>query len=114
RGSAPAPVIMALQAPVFHSHGFSTFVSLHGAPSIDAVRECLRSDSSLLALSEGTDAFSPVTAVGTDKIHVGRISDDPNRPGAYSLWLAADNLRIAAANALHTVESLMFAPAAQG
>ena len=110
-GVSPVPAIVALQAPVFHSHGFSMFVTLQGAPSIDAVRECMNEDRGLFSVSEGKDAFSPITAVGTDKIHVARISSDLNRPGAYSLWLVADNLRIAAANALQTVENLMFAPA---
>jgi aspartate-semialdehyde dehydrogenase len=110
-GAAPVPVIMALQTPVFHSHGFSMFVSLQGSPSVDAVRDCLKEDGAALAGSESQEAFSPVAAVGTDKIHVARISSDPNRPGVFALWLVADNLRIAAANALQTVESLMFAPA---
>ena len=111
---AQAPSIMTLQAPVFHSHGFSIFVTLNGAPSIDNVRDCLADDRSAMIVNEESGQASPVSVIGTDKIHVARIAADPNRPGAYSLWVVADNLRIAAANALQTVESLMFAPAAQG
>ena len=110
----PPPAIMAVQAPVFHSQSFSIFVSLNASPSFDEIRNCLDEDRGALSVHRNPkDAPSPVSVVGTDKIHVGRVSADPNRPGAYSLWLVADNLRIAAANALQTAESIMFAPATQ-
>jgi aspartate-semialdehyde dehydrogenase len=54
---------------------------------------------------------SPVTVVGSDSVHVARIAADPVRPGSFFLWLVADNLRVAAGNALQIAESLMFAPA---
>jgi aspartate-semialdehyde dehydrogenase len=110
----PTPAILAVQAPVFHSHAFALFVTLDGSPSYEEVRKSLDEDAGTVSVhGESQEAPSPVNVVGTDKIHVGRISADPAKPGAYSLWLVADNLRVAAANALQTAESIMFAPATQ-
>jgi len=100
----PKPTVTAVQAPVFHSHAFSMFIDvLASAEEISA----------LLARGAGfsTDARpgepSPVGVVGSDKIHIGRI-----RPGSqgHVLWIVADNLRIAATNAIQTAEQIMLAP----
>jgi aspartate-semialdehyde dehydrogenase len=110
----PAPAIVVVQAPVFHSHAFSLFVNLQGSPSPEEIRSSFAQDRTTVSVhSDPKDAPSPVGVVGTDTIHLGRVSVDPARPGAYWLWLVADNLRIAAANALQTAESIMFAPATQ-
>jgi aspartate-semialdehyde dehydrogenase len=54
---------------------------------------------------------STVTVVGSDAVHVARLEAEPARPGSFFLWIVADNLRVAASNALQIAESLMFAPA---
>ena len=113
-GAPPPPAIVSVQAPVFHSHSFSIFVSLLASPSLEEIRRCFDQERTAFGVYESSkESPSPVSVVGNDKIHVGRVSADPNRPGVYSLWLVADNLRVAAANALQTAESIMFAPATQ-
>ena len=103
----PMPNIMAAQAPVFHSHSFSLFVRLLENPAIeDIVGQLGHSGGSFVF-----DEPSPVGVVGTDTIHIGRVRRDPQHDGAYSMWLVADNLRIAASNALQTAENIMLAPA---
>jgi aspartate-semialdehyde dehydrogenase len=98
----PKPLITAAQMPVFHSHVYSMFVHLLATPTVaDLATE----------LDRGTDLPSPVGVVGTDKIHVGRIRGDANHPGANALWLFADNLRVAASNAIQTAEHIVCAPA---
>jgi aspartate-semialdehyde dehydrogenase len=103
----PMPVIAALQAPVFHSHGFSLFAHLSDAPTAETVAQKLGFEGSGM---EWSDSPSPVGVVGSDRIHIGRIRQDPNQPNAYSLWIVADNLRLAAANAIQTAENIIFAP----
>jgi aspartate-semialdehyde dehydrogenase len=103
----PLPMIAALQGPVFYSHGYSVFVHLHEAPSVTAIQEKLNLENSGIEWSDGA---SPVTAVGTDRILAGRIRQDVNQPAAYSIWLAADNLRLAVANALQTAADIIMAP----
>ena len=98
----PKPLITAAQMPVFNSHVYSLFVDLLATPSV----------ADLAAqLERGTELPSPVSVVGTDKIHVGRIRADADHAGAYAVWLFADNLRVAASNAIQTAEHIVCAPA---
>ena len=98
----PKPLITAAQMPVFHSHVYSMFVHLGATPGVSELATYL---------DRGTDLPSPVAVVGTDKVHLGRIGADQNNTGAYSMWLFADNLRIAASNAIQTAEHIVCAPA---
>jgi aspartate-semialdehyde dehydrogenase len=98
----PKPLITVAQMPVFHSHAYSMFVDLLATPTVPDIAS---------QLDRGTDLPSPVAVVGTDKIHVGRIRGDANHAGAYSVWLFADNLRVAASNAILTAEHIVCAPA---
>lgn len=101
----PKPVITVIQAPVFYSHAFSVFVHLLAEPSAEELAaELKRSGVSIDAHA------SQVAVVGKDTIHAG-IRADANQQGAYSLWLVADNLRIAASNAIQTAEHIMLAAA---
>jgi aspartate-semialdehyde dehydrogenase len=105
----PLPRMMAAQAPVFHGHGFGLFVDLRTKHSVDAVIEALAKEAgALMVHRDEKDSPSPVSAVGTDKIHIGRVSADPDSPNAYTIWITADNLRVAAATALQTAECLVF------
>ena len=100
--TVPKPMISAAQMPVFHSQVYSMFLCLLAPPSVPDIAA---------HLDRGPEIPSPVGVVGTDKIHVGRISRDENHPGAYSLWLFADNLRVAASNAIQIAEHIVCAPA---
>ena len=105
------PIITAVQAPVFHSHAFSFFVYLLATPTVDELKTRLDQGAGRVAISSGSGGPSPVGVVGTDTIHVGRIRRDESHLGAYALWIVADNLRIAASNAIHMAEQILFAPA---
>ena len=111
KGMPPA-AIAAIQAPVFHSHAFSVFLRLKDEASVDQIAGSLRDGGSGVTVhdEEGL-APSPVTVVGSDVVHVVRIMTDPALPGSCFLWIVADNLRIAASNAIQMAESLMLAPA---
>lgn len=106
----PKPMITAVQAPVFHSYAFSVFVHLLNSPTVEELRARVAPGSGPVAL-ERKYRQSPISVVGTDTIHVGRIHRYDNRPGAYALWIVADNLRLAVSNAIQTAEQIMFAPA---
>ncbi len=106
-GGIPSPLVHALQVPVFHGHGFSLFVNLNREPGVEAIRNAFGSDSAFVMHSE-MDGPSPVTAAGTHGIHVGRIQAFRD-PGAFGIWLVADNLRVAASNAIRTAENIMLA-----
>jgi len=101
----PKPMITAIQAPVFHSHAFSLFVHLLAEPSAEELAAHLKGSGLVLDAQA-----SQVSSVGKDSIHVG-VRSDANHRGAYALWVVADNMRIAASNAIQTAEHIMLAPA---
>lgn len=111
----PSPGIAALQAPVFHSHALSVFLQLKDTPSSEQLSAALQVGGNAVIVhpDEGLTP-SPVTVVGSDSVHVARLAADPVRTGSFFLWLVADNLRVAAGNALQIAESLMFSPAQRG
>jgi aspartate-semialdehyde dehydrogenase len=101
----PKPAIAAIQAPVFHSHAFSMFVNVYAGTEQLAVHFA---QSPNFAIDDRPGTPSPVSVVGSDKIHIGRLSSGA---GGHVLWVVADNLRIAASNAIQTAEQIMLAPA---
>jgi aspartate-semialdehyde dehydrogenase len=99
------PAINAVQVPVFHSHVFSIFLNIAaGAEELTAHF----ANNPDFEVHDAPGGPSPVGVVGSDKIHLARL-----RPvvGGYALWAVADNLRIAASNAIQTAEHIMLAPA---
>lgn len=108
----PMPLITFLQAPVFHSHGFSMFVRLLESPEAQKVVDLFRTDrDSIFVHDQNLNTPSPISVVGTDTIHIGRIKRDARDPNAFSFWIVADNLRLAASNAVRIAESIVLAPA---
>src|SRR2546429_4284086 len=105
----PRPIISVVQAPVFHSHAFSIFVRLLAAPSPEELSAQLRRNTHF-STSSFSGGPSPVGVVGTETIHIGRVQFLPSSD-TYGLWVVADNLRIAASNAIQTAEQIMLAPA---
>jgi aspartate-semialdehyde dehydrogenase len=101
----PLPSITAIQAPVFHSHSYSVCIQCRTEADSGEIWKALQGDPAF-QLHEDATEISPVTIVGNDRIHVGRVRAASGR--ALSLWLASDNLRIAASNAIRLAESIMF------
>jgi aspartate-semialdehyde dehydrogenase len=100
----PKPALQVAQVPVFHSHSFSMFVNTVADP--DTLARHLERNPAF-ALESAPEA-SPVGVVGSDKIHIQRM----RLSGAgHALWVVADNLRIAASNAVQMAEHIMLAPA---
>jgi aspartate-semialdehyde dehydrogenase len=102
----PKPAIQAVQVPVFHSHSFSIFID---AASNGGELAAHFAKNPMFEMHDSSDSASPVGVVGSEKIHLERLRSTEN--GTYVLWAAADNLRIAASNAIQTAEHIMLAPA---
>jgi aspartate-semialdehyde dehydrogenase len=102
---APMPSLRLVQAPVFHGYSFSAWVEFDGNPGVEAL------ESGLVTASievRGND-FEPPTNVGQagqNGIAVGAIALDRNHPQACWFWLVADNLRLAAENAVALARQL--------
>ena len=102
----PMPSLRLIQAPVFHGYSFSIWVEFEHNPGVEAVSNALASPHIELRRSD-QEPPSNVGAAGQSGIAVGSITIDRNQPRACWFWVAADNLRIAADNAVEVIsESL--------
>jgi aspartate-semialdehyde dehydrogenase len=102
---APMPSLRLLQAPVFHGYSFSAWVEFDANPGVEALESGLATGSIEVRGSE----FEPPTNVGhagQGGIAIGAIALDRNHPQACWFWLVADNLRLAAENAVAIARQL--------
>jgi aspartate-semialdehyde dehydrogenase len=107
----PRPMITVLQAPVFHSYAFSLFVQFIGSHITADISGELSAIGHSVVVHSPTESPSPVGVVGSDKIHIGRLRMNAEHGNECSMWIVADNLRVAAANAIQRAEHIMLTPA---
>ena len=105
------PALRVVQAAVYHSLAVSLYVELAGAASPQeiaaALTEGLPGGSGRIRLRRASEpAPSPVEAAGSSEILLDAILPDAGRPGRFWLWVAVDNLRVAAENAVDIAELL--------
>lgn len=100
-GTGPMPSIRLIQAPVFHGYSFSVWIEFAGEMPDRASLETLLAGGDHISVHEsGVEPPNNVGIAGRDGISVGAITRDRNHAKAVWLWIAADNLRLAAQNAL--------------
>ena len=105
-GGAPMPSLRVLQAPVFHGYSFSAWVEFEANPGVEALENGLAAP----LIEVRTSEFEPPTNVGNagaSGIAVGGIVPDRNEPEACWFWIVADNLRLAAENAVAVARELV-------
>ena len=90
-GKVPMPSLRLIQVPVFLGYSFSVWVEFETAPK--------KENLSMALLADDTPPNNAGIA-GANGISVGDIRPDRNLPRAFWLWMAADNLRLPAENAL--------------
>lgn len=103
-GSLPVPSLMLVQAPTFHSHGFSIYIEAQKSVSAKELGKIL--DGGMVSVTEDSDAPSNVSAAGQDQVLVA-VRKDPAHENGWWLWAAADNLRVAALTAVDCALLLM-------
>jgi aspartate-semialdehyde dehydrogenase len=103
---APMPSLRLIQAPVFHGYSFGAWVEFESDPSFETLESGLVSGSIEV---RGSDFEAPtnVGQAGQGGIAVGAIAPDRNRPEACWFWIAADNLRLTAENAVAVARQLL-------
>ncbi|NOR14262.1 MAG: hypothetical protein GQ544_01015, partial [Candidatus Aminicenantes bacterium] len=93
------PLSLSLvQVPVFHAYSLMLYLELEQDLTMTKLEEGLRASSHIKICS--TTRSSPVSAVsaaGQEKIYVGQLKQDKNRPHAFWIWAAADNLTLGSA-----------------
>jgi len=105
QGRVPLPAIRLLQVPVFHSLAVSLFVETGRRAAPEEVGEALQGERVQLR-RPSQDSPTQVEVAGSDKILVDSVTADPDYPTGFWIWAVADNLRLAAVNAVEVAESL--------
>jgi aspartate-semialdehyde dehydrogenase len=101
--SIPMPSLRLIQAPVFHGHSFSVWVEFEEGPSVAVIARSLEEAGLDVRLDEPPNN---VGVVSSDGLSVGAIVEDRNHNRACWFWMAADNLRLAADNAVAVATEL--------
>jgi aspartate-semialdehyde dehydrogenase len=100
-GQLPVLALQMVQAPVFHGYVLSLLVEL-GKPATVREFEAALSGDHIDLVSGESDPPSNLSAAGQEDIMV-RVREDAGEEGRgtrFWIWLAADNLKLAALNAI--------------
>jgi aspartate-semialdehyde dehydrogenase len=105
-GNVPIPSLRLIQAPLFHGYTFSLWIEFETNPGVAAILQVLNEPPIEV---RGADLEPPnnVGVAGQSGVSVGAISIDRNDPQAIWLWMAADNLRLAAESAADVVREVI-------
>ena len=100
-GRLPMPAIQIVQAPVFHGYVVSMLVDLGKAASVAEVETALAGDHIDL-VSASSDPPSNLSAAGQEDImvRVRKDSGEGDKGTRFWIWMAADNLKLMALNAI--------------
>jgi aspartate-semialdehyde dehydrogenase len=105
-GGPNPPSLRLIQAPVFHGHSFSVWAELEDNPGVPELERALAREE-IDVRGQGMDAPTAVGFAGQSGVAVGAIEVDRNNPRAVWFWMVADNLRLAAENALAVAARLL-------
>jgi len=99
------PSLMLLQAPIFHGHAFSLYIELDSAAQNEELVAAI-SGEHVDVLQGSEESPSNVNAAGQEQIQVF-VRRESQKPNAFWLWAASDNLRISALSAVECAESMI-------
>ncbi len=102
----PLPAMTLVQAPVFYAHAFSGYAELSAPQNPDSFTEQLAA-AGFAMVGENDPGPSNVSVAGQPHPVMGRPERDSNADCGYWFWGAADNLRLASANAIRIAECLL-------
>jgi len=100
----PVPSLMLVQAPTFHAHTFSIYIQFDREIDQTALANALAGDH-VSIIDAGEDGPSNVNAAGHGSVLVSLRRDARNASGFW-IWAAADNLKVAAINAVECAATL--------
>jgi aspartate-semialdehyde dehydrogenase len=104
-GRIPVPAIQLVQAPVFYGYAFAAYVEFAAAQPPEQLEGALANLG--VKISAPGDAPTNVSVAGESELQLARIEPDPSVASAVWLWGVADNLRLAATNAVRIAEELV-------
>lgn len=111
-GRIPTPAIQLLQAPVFYGYAFAAYAEFAAPVDANAIVPVFAHLGVDIA-GPGDPAPTNVSVAGESEIQLSIASPDPGTATGIWLWGVADNLRLAAVNAVRIAEELLAPPAIQ-
>ena len=102
--SVPMPSLRVIQAPVFHGHSFSVWVEFDENPGAKGIASAL-TDAGIDVRPD--EPPTNVGIAGQNGLAAGAIVQDHNQPRACWIWMVADNLRLAAENAVAVAQETL-------
>jgi len=101
----PLPALRLFVAPIFYSVGVSLYVETTAPVGPEAAGAALAGER-IRVRRPTQEPPTPVEVTGSSDILVDSISSDAERPNGLWLWAVADNLHLAATNAVEIAASL--------
>ncbi len=95
----PAAMLQVIQAPVFHGFTVSLFLDFTEAVTAEALSRALASEHIDLVGEDG-EPPSNLSSAGQGLLLVQLQPGDESNPNSFSLWVAADNLKLTARTAV--------------
>ncbi len=105
-GRALVPAIQLVQAPVFYGYAFAAYAEFATPVSPQQVAAAFGNLGVRIAAEDDVSPTN-VSVAGESEIHLAPIEPDPNVEDGFWLWGVADNLRLAATNAVRIAEELV-------
>ncbi len=102
---APLPALRLFHVPVFYSLAVSCYVETARREPADAITQALAGPP-VAVRRPSKPAPSQVDAVGSADILVDNVIPDAEHPTGAWIWAVADNMRLAASNAVQIAERL--------
>jgi aspartate-semialdehyde dehydrogenase len=104
----PMPSLRLIQAPVFHGHSFSLWIEFEENPGVKELASALADIGNGGGIDVRPDEPpSNAGIAGQSGLSAGAIAVDRNHPRACWMWMVADNLRLAAENAIAVAKENM-------
>lgn len=100
------PAIQLVQAPVFYGYAFAAYAEF-ASPQPSGQLEDALGNLGVKIAAKGEPAPTNASVAGESEIQIGRIEADANIGSGAWLWGVADNLRLAATNAVRIAEGLL-------
>jgi aspartate-semialdehyde dehydrogenase len=104
--TVPMPSLRLIQAPVFHGYSFSIWVEFEQNPGPAGLAESLALPHVEVRIGD-EEVPTNVGVAGQSGVSVGAMSTDRNEPRAVWFWMVADNLRLAAQNAVAVASRIL-------
>jgi aspartate-semialdehyde dehydrogenase len=101
-GRLPPLAVQLVHVPVFHAHTVSIGLEVERAMTVDQLRQLLAANEHIEVAASDEDAPSNLAAAGQDQVlvRVRGAQDESTATNLFWLWAAADNLKLAATNAV--------------